>query len=476
MKNLLWFFFTVSTASAQILSFSHIVVVVQENRTPDNMFYALCLPPYGTAGSCSIRPGPSQYNIQTAKWRDKTSSTGFTKPEPVALAILWGFRHHHEDFVAMCNADPATGRCRNDGAANIVCAPGPCPPKGQFSYVDNSSGTLNPYLDMVKQYGWANYMFQTNQGPSFPAHQFLFGGTSAPSAADDAAGIFAAENVSINGIPSANTPAGCTAPASATVWLIDPSGSENSFTYPCFEHQTIADVLPPMFTWRYYAPNATGIWTAPNAIQHLCESSGPGGQCLGNAWLHKVDLKPADVLTDIANCNLRSMTWVIPSGVNSDHPGGNDGGGPSWVASIVNAIGTSTACDRGAGYWNNTAIVITWDDWGGWYDHEPPRILPAPEGDYQYGFRVPLIVISAYTPQGLIENHHYDFGSILRFVESNFGVSQGALTFADARATDDLSKFFNLNAAPRPFVTINAPLTAGFFINDKREPTDPDDD
>ena len=120
--------------------------------------------------------------------------------------------------------------------------------------------------------------------------------------------------------------------------------------------------------------------------------------------------------------------------------------------------------------------MITWDDWGGFYDHEPPKILPAPEGDYQYGFRVPLIVVSAYTPPGLIENNRHDFGSILRFVESNFGIRPGALKFADARAADNLSTFFNLKAKPRPFVIINAPLKASFFINDKRAATNPDDD
>ena len=67
-------------------------------------------------------------------------------------------------------------------------------------------------------------------------------------------------------------------------------------------------------------------------------------------------------------------------------------------------LAIARACDNGAGYWNNTAIFITWDDWGGWYDHEPPTILAQPEGDYQYGFRVPLVVVSAYTPQGYINN------------------------------------------------------------------------
>jgi phospholipase C len=472
MKALLCLFFAIGTMSAQIVSFSHIILIVQENRTPDNLFYALCLPPYGSASSCSTQPGPSQYNIQTKKWRDNTSPNGVFTPMTIPLSNHYDLRHSHADFVAMCDLNPATGKCRNDGAAHVGCE-GVCAPKPQFRYVDNSLGSLNPYLDMVKQYGWANYMFQTNQGPSYPAHQFLFGGTSAPSAADDAAGIFAAEEMSGGGGKSNRT--GCTSSVGTLVQLITPTG-ENQTTYPCFEHQTMADVLPPLFTWRYYVPTVKPAWTAPLSIQHLCESSGPGGECLSQVWTNNLDMNPADVLTDIANCNLRSMTWVIPSGVNSDHAKGNDGGGPSWVASIVNAIGNSSACDGNTGYWKNTAIVVTWDDWGGWYDHEPPKMLPVPEGDYQYGFRVPLIFISAYTPPGLMDNQHHDFGSILRFVESNFGIRKGALNFADARSAHDLSAFFNLSAAPRPFVTISAPLGAGFFINDKRTPTDPDDD
>ena len=80
---------------------------------------------------------------------------------------------------------------RMDGAGDIPCS-GTCATTPQFKFVDNSTGILDPYLELATQYGWANYMFQTNQGPSFPAHQFVFGGTSAPNAADDAAGIFAA--------------------------------------------------------------------------------------------------------------------------------------------------------------------------------------------------------------------------------------------------------------------------------------------
>jgi len=109
------------------------------------------------------------------------------------------------------------------------------------------------------------------------------------------------------------------------------------------------------------------------------------------------------------------------------------------------------------------------------YDHEPPTILALPQGDYQYGFRVPLLVVSAYTPMGYINNNRHDFGSILRFIEQNFGIPEGALNFSDARAMSDLTGFFNLGQAPRSFKNISSRKDASFFINDKRPATDPDD-
>lgn len=104
--------------------------------------------------------------------------------------------------------------------------------------------------------------------------------------------------------------AGCTAPTGTTVELIKPPGVESQAVYPCFEHQTMGDLLKGSITWRYYTPGPSSIWTAPNAIQHICQSSGPGGACTGKEWTDHVDLKPADVLNDIVSCNLRSVSWV----------------------------------------------------------------------------------------------------------------------------------------------------------------------
>jgi len=93
------------------------------------------------------------------------------------------------------------------------------------------------------------------------------------------------------------------------------------------------------------------------------------------------------------------------------------------------------------------------------------------------GFRVPLLVVSAYTPPGFISNSREDFGSVIRFVEQNFGIMEGALTFADARGgVSDFKEFFSLGNAPRPFQTINAPLSAQYFLTRKPSGLPVDDD
>src|SRR5260370_9872399 len=298
-------------AHAQISSFKHVVVIFQENGTSDNLFQGLCAPPFGKPTSCSTSAKGSQYNIQTRTWLDKSVSAELIQPLTVPLANSYDLNHAHKAFLLQCDLS-GLGICRMDGAASVSCS-GTCPTQPQFRYVDNSTGILNPYLQMATRYGWANYLFQTNQGPSFPAHQFIFGGTSAPSASDDALGIFAAENMSGGSI------AGCIADSGTTVKLVTPSG-ENQSIYPCFEHQTIADILPTEFSSRYYTPSASAVWTAPNAINHICQPNMPaGGTCVGSEWVANVDLKQADVLNDISNCTLRSVSWVIPTGANSDH-------------------------------------------------------------------------------------------------------------------------------------------------------------
>src|SRR5208283_3670381 len=202
--------------------------------------------------------------------------------------------------------------------------------------------------------------------------------------------------------------------------------------------------------------------------------------CVGEEWLTNVSVQNhgTDILTDITNCSLSQVSWVIPDGAWSDHAATRNGFGPSWVAAVINAIGNNSTCasgtpDAGQTFWENTAIILTWDDWGGWSDHEPAKMLgglpcaqttpPTPcPGDYQYGFRVPLVAISAYTPQGFIDNIPHDFGSILRMIEAVNQLPEGMMGNADARSTTDLFEFFTLSQ-PRKYQTVVAAHDANFF-------------
>ncbi|HXZ12235.1 MAG TPA: alkaline phosphatase family protein [Candidatus Sulfotelmatobacter sp.] len=431
--------------------FQHIVVIFQENRTPDNLFQDPVL----------INRGADIVN------QGKTSTGQTLTLSPIDLGTTganpqnYDLSHAHAAFVDMYDGG------KMDGANLIPCSPAAnCPPNAhpnpQYMYVMPSD--VQPYFAMAEQYTFGDRMFQTNEGPSFPAHQFIISGTSAPAPMST---LFAAENPN-------NSPAGCIAPLAETVTMINAAGSETAqpAEYPCFDHPTLTDLLDTEgISWRYYAPSAGSIWTAPDAISHICQEQPVAGvmTCTGPDWVKNVAIPQTQVLEDIANQNLAQVVWVIPTAASSDHAESNDGSGPSWVASIVNAIGNSP-------YWANTAIIITWDDWGGWFDHVAPQVVNdgvSWGSGYVYGFRVPLIIVSPYAKTAYISHATHDFGSILKFVEKNFNLS--SLGYADTPA-DDFSDCFQLTQPPNGFKTIPAALDAAHFINDKTPPTGPDDE
>jgi phospholipase C len=439
---------TLSLTTAAV--FQHIVIIFQENRTPDNLFQD----PVLIARGADIAASGLNSLGQTIALSPVDLGTTGASPQNYDLS------HTNPAFLSMYHGG------KMDGANLIPCTPAAaCPPNPQYRYVKQSD--VQPYFALAEQYTFGDRMFQTNQGPSFPAHQFIISGTSAPTATST---LFAAENPSLS-----PRPAGCLAPPTETVVMIDAAGREADTTpqYPCFEHPTLTDLLDTKnVTWRYYAPSAGSIWTGPDAISHICQPQTINGvlTCTGPGWTGNVIIPQSQVLSDIANGQLAEVTWIIPSGASSDHALANDGSGPSWVTSIVNSIGNSP-------YWANTAIIITWDDWGGWFDHVAPKIVNdgvSWGSGYVYGFRVPLIVVSPYAKLAYISHTTHDFGSILRFIETTFGLP--SLGYADAAAADDLSDCFALTQSPATFHAIPAALNAEHFINDKTPPTDPDDD
>jgi phospholipase C len=150
--------------------------------------------------------------------------------------------------------------------------------------------------------------------------------------------------------------------------------------------------------------------------------------------VHPVD----DLMSDIAADRLPAVTWITPRFDVSEHPLPNTNfcHGENWTTLVLDTLMQSPE-------WRDTAVFITWDDWGGLYDHVPPRDVDR----FGFGFRVPLLVISPYAKPGYVDHHEGEFSSILRFVEDNWGLSQ--LTLRDREATD-LSYDFDFRQPPIP--------------------------
>jgi phospholipase C len=167
------------------------------------------------------------------------------------------------------------------------------------------------------------------------------------------------------------------------------------------------------------------------------------------------------IFSDLQSGTLPAISWVIPTWENSDHAGNDSTTGPSWVTQVVDAIGQSK-------YWKSTAIFILWDDYGGWYDHVAPKKV-----DYDgLGMRLPLIIISPYAKKGYVSHVPYEHGSILRFIEDQFGL--GRLAASDTRATSPAADCFDFTKPPRTFNPFKSKYDRAFFLHQplSRHPVD----
>lgn len=406
---------------------THVIVIIQENRTVDNLFN-------GFPGADTVRSGE---NVRGQR----------VPLSPVSITAPYDLSHRHTAWLADYNR----GKMNGFSGEHVHCLlrmRTKCPTRGVAAYSYVPKDEVKPYWEMAHSYVLGDHMFQTNQGPSFPAHQYVVSGTSIIA---DGSTIKAAENVSDP--QKIGKQGGCDSVRNARVATINELGGNGPLVYPCFKRRSIMEKMNDAgVTWRYYqARSGAGQWHAVDAIEPIWASP-----------TYKNVIWPSSrVLKDVAAGQLADVTFVTPTALASDHAGDTNGSGPDWVATIVDAVGESK-------FWKSTAIFVVWDDWGGWYDHVTPTVY----NSYEDGFRVPLLVISPYAKQGYVSHTAYEFGSILKFIEATFKLT--SLDTTDERA-NNFADPFDFGSSPRKFVPIPRRRSKGYFLS-QTDDRSPDDD
>jgi phospholipase C len=401
----------------------HVIYIVQENRSFDNLFQ-------GYPGADTVSEG-------------KISTGQTIALRPVPLSVEYVIDHSAAAMFAACHGTgklPGT-QCRNDGFNKEFHENGPRGVKyPEYVYVPHKDS--KPYFEMASEGVLADRMFQSHLDESFVSHQY----------------IIAAQAASSVDLPYGQW--GCFGGSGDSVTTITKERTIGPPQEPCFDYQTLGDELDrAKLTWRFYtskygSPSSGdgSFWSSYQAVRHIY---------YGPDWRRDVITPNWKFITDVRAGKLANFTWITPVCDDSDHVNCPGGFGPSWVAALVNTVGESK-------FWNSTAIFIQWDDWGGLYDHVPP-----PFEDYDgLGFRVPLLMLSPYAKHGFVSHVQYETASVLRFAEDLWGLDQ--LAAADKRANSPAADCFDFAQKPQSFVKIAAPLPPKFFMRQYGEYQAPD--
>jgi phospholipase C len=315
------------------------------------------------------------------------------------------------------------------------------------------------YWALAQGFVLADNFFSSLHGPSFPNHLYTIAAQSGgvrdnPTFRLDAG---AAPQVPPGGQPGEaglepdDIPPlkqrggvwGCDADPRTRVPVLDQEGEVEEI-YPCLDFPTLGDELDSAgVSWKMYAP-ATGvddagfqgsagyIWTVYDAIRHMRDSP---------LWAEHI-VTTEQFAIDAANGTLPAVSWISTPSPVSEHPPASVCVGENWTVSLVQAL-------AGGPNWNDAAMFITWDDFGGFYDHVAPTQLDV----YGLGFRVPLLVVSPYARAGMVDHTRAEFSSVLKFIETDFGLP--SLTDRDKNAAD-MTQVFDFTQAPRPLPALTA--------------------
>jgi phospholipase C len=372
----------------------HVIFIIKENRTFDNVFGRFP----GANGATTGLDGSTE------------------RPLTPALDILpQDIMHCYECALQ------AWDHGKMDGFGSVSAA------AERYAYTQFRPSDLPTYWRWAKDYVLGDNFFSSAQGPSFPNHLYAIAATSGgthDNPIQDKGELL--DRHRQTGLFKAW---GCDSLPDSYVPVYDSEGHEK-FVPPCFDFLTEGDLLNGAHVpWAYYSAteNQNGyLWSAYDAVRHIRDDP-----TMWREHMFGVD----QVMSDIRDGLLPPVTWITPRFELSEHPEYSFCQGQNWTTRIVDAVMESPM-------WKDTAIFITWDDYGGFYDHVPP---PQVDG-FGFGIRVPLLVISPYAKHGYVMHELGEFSSVLRFMEDNWGLTQ--LTHRDRDATPMLSAF-DFSKAPR---------------------------
>ena len=372
----------------------HVIFVIKENRTTDNLF-----------GRFPGIDGATQ-GLDGDRLRPLTRPPD-RLPEDIP--------HCYECAIESWNGGEMNNFARTD-------------PGERYAYTQmQGPEDLPNYWRWAQEFVLSDRFFASAQGPSFPNHLFTIaaqsGGTHFNPAQEQSR---VTEFMQDTGLAKSW---GCDSLQEAYVEVVDSEGQLERVP-PCFDFQTEADLLDTArIPWSYYAAwnDQRGyVWSAFSAIRRV--------RMHPEVWREHI-FPVDDFVDDVEDGRLAPVTWITPRYEVSEHPEWSFCHGENWTTEIVDAVMRS-------GFWKDTAIFITWDDYGGFYDHVPP-----PQVDrFGFGFRVPLLTISPYAKRGYIDSQRGEFSSVLRFIEDNWQLSQ--LTHRD-RDAFNLSYVFDFDQEPR---------------------------
>jgi phospholipase C len=422
-----------ATPAEGIHNIQHVVMVMQENRTFDNYFgtypgangipRGVCLPDpvHKTCG----RPYHNSLDLNTGGPHGTESSVNDINGGKM------------DGFVSVAQARQ---KCPHNGG---TCSP--CTEQQLKACIDvmgyHDAREIPNYWTYAQNYVLNDNMFASGASWSVPAHLFMVSGWSARCG-----GLH--NPLECTETLSAERPAHGSYEWTDVTYLLNKA--KVSWRYYLFEgaEPDCASDESIKCTPGSQSPVTPGIWNPLRSFEDVKQDGQLGNiQSLSNYYTAVQQPK---------TCGLPNVSWVIPNSSVSEHPPGLLSAGQAYVTTIINAVMRSPC-------WNSTAIFLSWDDWGGFYDHVVPPVV----SKAGYGIRVPGLVISPFAKAGVIDHQQLSHDAFLKFIEDDFLAKARLNPKTDGRpdgrtvvreevpGLGDLASDFNFNQSPRPPVILS---------------------